>query len=114
MNISVPVLTLERICPGLKSDHTRPGPKLEYDLSWSEANCPEEVLILAVHFYCPSLDIEMKFECADYTVQVLGGNLSRKMSSHATHQEMLIHSHLSSLSHSGLILAERVESVCVS
>ena len=36
----------------------------------------------------------------------------QEMSSHATHQETLGHSHLSSLSHCGLILALRVELVC--
>ena len=37
-----------------------------------------------------------------------------EMSSHAIHQGTLGHSRLSSLSHSGLILALRVELVCAS
>ena len=36
----------------------------------------------------------------------------QEMSSHATRQGTLGHSRLSSLSHCGLILAERVELVC--
>ena len=35
-----------------------------------------------------------------------------ELSSHAAHQGTLSHSHLSLLSHSGLILAQRVEIVC--
>ena len=38
----------------------------------------------------------------------------QETSSHATRQETLGHSRLSSLSHCGLILAERVELVCAS
>ena len=62
------------------------------------------------HMY--TLDLT-KSEGADYAIQALYGILLGT-SSLATRQGTLSHSHLSSLSHCGLVMAEKVEFLCTS